>query len=147
MGTTYRMDKVKILTPEFVDAIPANIEQGKIYISMEFATAVHSCCCGCGMEVVTPFSPTDWKLIFDGVSVSLSPSIGNWSFPCRSHYWVTNNQIRWSGDWSQDQVDAGRAHDIFNKQQKFGETERNSNSATPRSQQRFWSRLLNWFHK
>jgi hypothetical protein len=47
---------------------------------------------------VTPFSPKDWKLIFYGESVSLYPSIGNWNFPCKSHYWITKNSIepaRW----------------------------------------------------
>jgi len=34
--------------------------------------------------VVTPLSPTGWSLIFDGETVSLYPSIGNWNFPCRS---------------------------------------------------------------
>jgi hypothetical protein len=51
------------------------------------------CACGCGKEVVTPLSATDWKLIFDGKTVSLDPSIGNWGFPCRSHYWVRNNRM------------------------------------------------------
>jgi hypothetical protein len=52
------------------------------------------CCCGCGHEVVTPFSPTDWKLTFDCVSVSLYPSIGNWSPPCRAHYFI---ECGWNG--------------------------------------------------
>ncbi|WP_353963011.1 DUF6527 family protein [Streptomyces sp. NBC_00365] len=37
--------------------------------------------CGCGRKVVTPLAPQEWKLTLDGVSVSLHPSIGNWSFP------------------------------------------------------------------
>ena len=73
------------------------IEEGKIYVSIAYATAVHKCACGCGKEVVTPLSPTDWKLIFDGKTVSLDPSIGNWGFPCRSHYWVRNNRARMGG--------------------------------------------------
>jgi hypothetical protein len=40
----------------------------------------------------SPLSPTDWKLTFDGVSVSLHPSDGNWSFPCRSHYRIEYNR-------------------------------------------------------
>jgi hypothetical protein len=27
-----------------------------------FRTAAHCCCCGCGEEVVTPFTPTDWSM-------------------------------------------------------------------------------------
>ena len=72
------------LQPKFVEFIPKDLEDGIIYISMEYATATHKCVCGCGLRVVTPFSPTDWTLIYDGKSVSLDPSIGNWSFPCGS---------------------------------------------------------------
>jgi hypothetical protein len=33
-----------------------------LYVSIEFATAAHSCACGCGREVVTPPGPTDWRI-------------------------------------------------------------------------------------
>jgi hypothetical protein len=71
------MKPPKTLTHEFVEFIPDAIEEGKIYVSIGYATAIHKCACGCGREVVTPLSPTDWKLIFDGKTVSLDPSIGN----------------------------------------------------------------------
>jgi hypothetical protein len=74
---------------EFVDLIPDALEDGVLYVSVQYATALHLCCCGCGSEVVTPLSPTDWSLTFDGDTVSLRPSIGNYSFPCRSHYFIT----------------------------------------------------------
>ncbi len=83
------------LTPIFVRAIPNQLEEGKVYISIDYRTAPHKCCCGCGREVVTPIGPTDWKLTYDG-TVSLYPSIGNWSYPCRSHYWVQGNRIKWA---------------------------------------------------
>lgn len=141
------MNKNAHLIPEFVDAIPAKIEQGKLYISMEFATSVHSCACGCGMEVVTPFSPTDWKLAFDGVSISLSPSIGNWSFPCRSHYWIRNNQVQWAGEWTAEEIAAGRASDQRNKERQFGKPASNRPVTTQRSNTGFWSRVIGWFTK
>ena len=53
-------------------------------MSIPYATAVHLCACGCGNKVVTPFSPAEWQLTYDGDTVSLSPSIGNWQFPCKS---------------------------------------------------------------
>ncbi len=65
-----------------------------LYVSIEFTTVVHKCCCGCGREVVTPLSPTDWKLTFDGVSISLHPSIGSWNLPCQSHYWIRHNRVQ-----------------------------------------------------
>ena len=89
-----------LLKHEFVEYIPAHLENGVIYVSFVFATVVHKCCCGCGNEVVTPISPTDWQLIFDGKSISLYPSIGNWGFACRSHYWIECNRVKWVPTWS-----------------------------------------------
>ena len=84
------------LSHQFVEFIPDSLEQGVVYVSIPFATVVHLCCCGCGQEVVTPLSPTDWNITFDGVSISLSPSIGNWNFPCESHYFIRANTITWA---------------------------------------------------
>jgi hypothetical protein len=81
------------ITHEFVETVPDRLDDGIIYISLAYATAVHLCCCGCGHEVVTPLHPTQWSVTFDGETVSLAPSIGNWSFACRSHYWVRQGQI------------------------------------------------------
>ena len=108
-----------ILIHEFVEFIPDDLKEGTIYISMRFATVAHRCCCGCGNEVVTPLSPTDWKLIFDGKTISLDPSIGNWGFECRSHYWIRNNRVRWAARWSKEEVDAGRASDRAAKEEYF----------------------------
>ncbi len=65
------------LEHRFVERIPRAPEPGVLYISVEYATAAHSCACGCGEEVMTPLTPTDWKMTFDGETVSLSPSVGN----------------------------------------------------------------------
>jgi Family of unknown function (DUF6527) len=92
------------LIHRFVTFIPDTLESGVIYVSLDFGTASHRCCCGCGREVVTPLAPAEWKLIFDGETISLYPSIGNWSFPCRSHYWIRNNQAKWVDDWTGDEV-------------------------------------------
>lgn len=107
------------LRHEFVEYIPSDLKDGTIYVSMTFATAVHKCCCGCGNEVVTPLSPTDWKLIFDGVSITLHPSIGNWSFDCQSHYFMRRNQVIWAPKWSQEEIDIGRARERSAKKGYF----------------------------
>lgn len=107
------------LKHQFVEFIPDELQDKTIYISLRFATVTHKCCCGCGLEVVTPLSPTDWKLIFDGVSISLEPSIGNWGFPCQSHYWIRQNQVRWSYRMTRQEIDAGRRTDATAKQQYF----------------------------
>jgi hypothetical protein len=87
------------LSHEFVKSVPEILKDRVLYVSMEFATAIHKCCCGCGNEVVTPLSPKDWKLTFDGETISLTPSIGNWSFDCQSHYWITNSRVEWAPKW------------------------------------------------
>ena len=110
---------MKTLQYKFVEFMPEKIEEGMLYISVEYCTAIHKCVCGCGNEVVTPISPTDWKLTFDGESISLSPSIGNWNFECRSHYWITNNNILHSKTWSKDEIEDGRKKDKKKKKQFF----------------------------
>lgn len=84
---------MKTLSHKFIDVIPDYLEKDVLYISLQYKTVVHKCVCGCGNEVITPLTPTDWKLIFDGKTISLYPSIGNWSFECKSHYWIKNNRI------------------------------------------------------
>jgi hypothetical protein len=107
--------RVKHLTPQFVESFPDKLEPGELYLAMEFGTAVHLCACGCGTRVITPFSPTDWQMSFDGETVSLKPSVGNWTLPCRSHYWVRSGRIEWAGDMSQEEVNAGRKRDAETK--------------------------------
>ena len=107
---------MKTVRYKFVEFIPDILEDGVIYISIEYCTAVHKCICGCGNEVVTPLSPTDWQLTFDGKSVSLSPSIGNWNFKCKSHYWITNNKIMMAKKWSDFDIGIGRENDQENKE-------------------------------
>jgi hypothetical protein len=102
---------IKSLTPQFVEHFPERLEPGELYLAMEFATAAHLCACGCGNKVITPFSPTDWQMSFDGETVSLKPSIGNWTFRCRSHYWVRSGRIEWAGNMSQEAISAGRKRD------------------------------------
>lgn len=109
------------LQHKFVEFIPELIENGIIYISIEYCTAIHKCVCGCGNEVVTPLSPTDWNLTFDGESISLNPSIGNWNFECQSHYWITNSVIRHSFKWKKKEIESGRKKDKNRKSKYFSE--------------------------
>ena len=92
------------LRHEFVDYIPEELANGVVYVSIRFGTVVHRCACGCGEEVVTPLGPAEWKLTYDGRVISLAPSIGNWSFACRSHYWIEDGYVRWARDFSSDEV-------------------------------------------
>lgn len=82
------------LEPTFVTYVPRELEDGRLYISMEYATAVHLCACGCGTKTVTPLSRSGWTLAFDG-AVTLRPSVGNGQGRCQSHYLVNDDQIHW----------------------------------------------------
>ncbi len=109
------MKRKVTLKHEFVEFIPENIPDGVLYVSLRFTTVAHKCCCGCGNEVITPLSPTDWQLAFDGVSVTLFPSIGNWNLACKSHYWIRNNKVIWAAVWSDKEIEHGRTDDMFIK--------------------------------
>lgn len=110
---------METLQHKFVEFIPDKLEEGFLYISMECRTAIHKCVCGCGNEVVTPFSPTDWELRFYGTTVSLSPSIGNWSFECQSHYWIVKNQIKHAGKWNDGEIEYGKIRDKERKEKFY----------------------------
>mgnify|MGYP000098909068 CR=1 FL=1 len=111
------------LNPEFVEFIPEQLKEGVLYVSMIHAVASHKCVCGCGNEVVTPLSPTDWQLFFDGKGVSLNPSIGNWSIPCRSHYWIKDNNVDWAGEMPYWAINQGRARNKAVKEQYYASQE------------------------
>lgn len=108
------------LAHKFVTNIPNSLEPGVLYISVEYATAIHLCCCGCGEEVVTPLTPTDWALTFDGDTVSLWPSIGNWNFACRSHYVIERSEVVRALPWSDRRIAYGRFQDKLAKGRYFG---------------------------
>jgi hypothetical protein len=110
---------MKTIQHKFVEFIPDVIEEGIIYISIPYCTAIHKCVCGCGNEVVTPLSPTDWEIRFDGKTISLDPSIGNWSFECQSHYFITRSKIRHARRWKDWEIEEGRKEDLENKEKYF----------------------------
>ena len=107
------------LTFKFAEFIPPILDEGVLYITVEYKTAVHLCICGCGNKVITPITPTDWELTYNGKSVSLSPSIGNWNFECRSHYWIRRNDIIMASSWSDSLIDFGRKKDAKKKRKYF----------------------------
>jgi Family of unknown function (DUF6527) len=136
----------KTLTPEFVGEIPRELEDGVLYVSMDFATVVHSCACGCGGKVVTPLSPTDWHITYDGEGVSLSPSVGNWSFPCRSHYVIQANRVLWAPPWSAKQIEAGRALDRARKDAYYRDARTSQPGLAPEKATRI-GRLRRWLRR
>lgn len=125
---------------EFVEEIP-NLTSGTLYVSIEFATAAHLCACGCGIKVVTPLSPDDWSIVYNGAAVGLTPSIGNWSFPCRSHYWIRNGRVVWSTQWSEAKVRANREKDMNRR----SEGDLSSLPLTSERKPGWRRRFLGWF--
>ena len=99
--------KSSTIRHEFVEHIPIELKPDVLYISIKYRTSSHLCACGCGLRVVTPIRPAQWRLQFDGETVSLSPSIGNHQFPCRSHYFIRNSQIKWMEQWTEDRAHRG----------------------------------------
>ncbi|GAA1625252.1 hypothetical protein GCM10009679_32870 [Saccharothrix algeriensis] len=104
------MSRVSNMVAEFVATFPTTLRPGVLYVSGAYSTAAHLCCCGCGHEVITPLSRAQWVLTFDG-TVSLRPSIGNWTLPCRSHYFIDSGSIRWARRYSEPEIEANREHD------------------------------------
>ncbi len=98
-----KMNRIDYFEPYFCDSIPSELAPGVLYISMNGRLAMHLCPCGCGEVVVTSFAPGHWKLYFDGESVGMSPSIGNYNFKCQSHYFIRNNRVKWCKDEAEDE--------------------------------------------
>lgn len=122
------------VVPRFVEYIPERLEEGILYISEKYGTATHKCCCGCGEEVVTPLNPTDWSLKMEGNLATLDPSIGNWSFACRSHYWIRRGQVIWAASMTQRQIERVRAFDHAKKEAYFRAKNQEKVVSTPAPQ-------------
>ena len=142
------MTRISSLAPEFIELVPPELREGILYVSMIYSTAIHKCCCGCGQTVVTPLSPTDWQLFFDGDSVSLQPSIGNWSFKCQSHYWIKKNRVEWAPRWTRKEIEAGRANDRAVKARyvEVGTSEKGADTP-PLVSKRKKKSLLSWLKR
>lgn len=141
------------LEHRFVHYIPEILEPGVIYISVDYATAVHSCCCGCGAEIVTPLTPTDWKMIFDGETISLSPSVGNWKIPCRSHYVIERNRVIEAPLWNDDEIafedrrDKRAKEAYYNRSDGAGADRTTSDLDVRTEDQGLWSHITKWFNR
>lgn len=93
-------------TTEFVEYIPKKLEPGILYISVTYNTIVHTCACGCGTEIVTPLDRKNgWIMTYDGENSSLSPSIGNGRYECRSHYLMKNGFVEWLPNFGECSVE------------------------------------------
>jgi hypothetical protein len=80
---------------ERVEYMPKQLEPGILYVAEEFDVAGHLCACGCGNKVMTPLGPAEWSFKASEDGPSLTPSIGNWQLPCKSHYWISGGDVKW----------------------------------------------------
>lgn len=112
--------KYQRLVHRFVTHLPDTLEPGVLYVAPEFGTVSHLCCCGCGEEVVTPLTPTDWYMTFDGESISLHPSVGSWTLRCRSHYVIRRGRVFVAPAWTEAQIAAERMRDSRAKAHHYG---------------------------
>jgi hypothetical protein len=91
-----------------VKYVPKVLDPNVLYVSEEFKTAAHLCLCGCSTKVVTPLGPPKWTFTEDAGRPSLWPSIGNWQLPCKSHYVIKRGEVLWAGEWTKEEIEAGR---------------------------------------
>ncbi|WP_082190688.1 DUF6527 family protein [Bradyrhizobium pachyrhizi] len=124
---------MKTITLQRVQYLPKQLSSDILYVSEEYAVAGHLCACGCGSKVITPLNPAGWNFTERDGRPTLRPSIGNWQLPCRSHYLITNGVIQWAGQWSDEQIAAGRRAEEMRRQAYYA-------SRTP-EQSGFWSWL------
>ncbi|MGI4880726.1 MAG: DUF6527 family protein [Janthinobacterium lividum] len=135
----------------FVDRIPETLDEGVLYVAMDRGTMLHLCACGCRSEVVTPLGRTDWRMAYDGEAVTVEPSIGNWSLPCRAHYFISGGAVQWAGAWSDEQVERGRRRDRQLKASRStaiddGQVELVGIPESPAPRPRLLTRIASWFH-
>ena len=64
-----------------------------------------------------PLGRSEWRIEYDGETVSIRPSVGNWRLPCRSHYIIQESVTRWCKSWSTIEAAAGRIRDRQEKEQ------------------------------
>jgi hypothetical protein len=132
------MNRIDALKPVFVNAIPRVLEPGMLYISEKYRTASHLCCCGCGTRVATPLKPAFWSLTKKHGKVSFHPSIGNWSLPCQSHYWIRSNSVVWAGALSKKRIEAVRARDNRDQDAYYNQ---------PQTSVPLWRRIIRWIFR
>lgn len=134
----HKLSRIDLARVEF---IPKELKPGILYVAEEFGAAVHLCACGCGSKVSTPLRPAEWALEQTESGPSLTPSVGNWQLPCRSHYWIREGKIVWSGQWSAAQVEAGRRAEEERRTTYFEELKQERGGLL----KRFWRWIMSFF--
>lgn len=126
------MNRLSTLSLARVTYLPKELAPGTLYVSEEYGLAGHLCACGCGEKIITPLNPAGWTFSERAGRPTLRPSIGSWQLPCRSHYLITGGRIEWAPQWSEAQIQAGRAAEQRRREAYYSELDRRRG---------FWARL------
>lgn len=137
------MTRMTRLRLQRVHYMPKELEPGILYLSEEFDVAGHLCACGCGNKVMTPLGPTEWSFQELEKGPSLTPSIGNWQLPCKSHYWIDGGKVEWSGAWSPEQVERGRRAEEERRRAHY--ESRKAKDGLAARVRRWLEHVLSWF--
>lgn len=98
-----RIDEIK---PVLVMELPKSVndmKHGILYLKHnedDTYESFHLCPCGCGEPVYLQYGGKGWNITLsingrELKSVTISPSVGCFDFPCKSHYFIRNNKIVW----------------------------------------------------
>ncbi|HPY81637.1 MAG TPA: DUF6527 family protein, partial [Bacteroidales bacterium] len=72
-----------------------------------------------------------------------SPSIGNWSFNCQSHYWIKRNKIVYAREWDKEEIQFGRTNDEKRKAKYYNKENESVSSVTKRpKKKKRWKKFL-----
>ncbi len=108
--------KTTIWRTIWIENMPEKMNEGDLYISTKHRLIEHMCACGCGSEVSLPLGRSEWRVEYDGDTISVLPSIGNWRLPCKSHYMILESKTKWCKKWSEEEIYIGRLRDRHEKE-------------------------------
>lgn len=128
--------KIEHMSLERIHYMPKVLEPGILYVSEEYRTAAHLCACGCGAKIRTPLGPTEWAIKVTLTGPSMWPSVGNWQRACKSHYIIDHGNIIWCGQWTPEQIVAGRHLEQVGRQAHY--------AALSDQKGGIFDRFLNW---
>jgi len=79
------------VTPEYIEFMPEvdDMKENTIYISLKFSVTGHRCLCGCGSLTILPINNDGWNMTDNDNKLTFTPSVGNFQYPCKSHYIIT----------------------------------------------------------
>lgn len=126
---TFRLQRVQTMPP----VLQPNI----LYVAEHYGAAAHLCACGCGSKIRTPLGLTEWSVQDTPSGPSLSPSVGNWQKPCKSHYFIERGQILWAAQWTEEQILTGRRQEQRRRDVYYAELDRQRGG--------FFAKLWHWF--